>query len=302
MSKRASPAILGGFIVGAIVLIVAGILVFGSRKFTSEDLTYVLNFDGSVKGLDTGAPVMFRGVKVGVVSNIRLIVNSKGSDIKIPVTINLDPSTLTQMNGDIDSNAGQYVHQMIANGLTAELQMQSLITGKLLIELEFDNNRGSGKVDNNHGEIPTKQSIIKQLQKRMEALQLEEIPIEEILHQGIKAVQAVETILTSPELMGIIKGLNLTLIETQKLARNMDKRLEVLGGSMQETMTSSRQFAGAAMETLQVIKNAASDNSALRYQLIDAFKELSSTARSVRVMTDYLHQHPESLFYGKGSK
>ena len=138
MSKRSSPTIIGGFIIGVAVLIIAGIFVFGTNKFRSNELNYILNFDGSVKGLDLGAPVVFRGVNVGVVSNIKLVVNSAGSNLKIPVTISVDPSRITDAESSINQDAKKYIFQMIKNGLKAELQLQSLITGKLLIELEFD--------------------------------------------------------------------------------------------------------------------------------------------------------------------
>lgn len=327
MSKRASPTIIGGFIVGSIVLTIVGILIFGSNKFMSDEVSYVLNFEGSVKGLDIGSPVVFRGVKVGVVSNIKLVVSVEENDIRIPVTINIDPSTLTQDGSNSNNNVRRYINQMIKSGLKAELKMQSLITGKLIIELEFNPDEVPQKTIYAGDEIPTNQSMIKKLAKKIEELQLEEFPIEEVLHNGVRAIQAIEKILTSPSLMGSIEGLNGTLKVVQRLGENMeirmgpfmndmqktmnvvqklaghlDNRMGPLADSLQETMETSRVFAKTAEGTLKVIENIASENSALRYQLLDGFEQLTAASRSVRVLTDYLHQHPESLFYGKGSR
>ncbi len=320
MSKRSSPTIIGGFIVGVLVLIIAGIFVFGTNKFTSNELNYVLKFDGSVKGLDIGAPVVFRGVNVGVVSDINLVINTAGSNLVIPVNISINPSKITDAESDVNQDAGKYIHQMIKNGLKAQLQLQSLITGKLLIELEFDPENRPDHVNPDAFEIPTKQSIIKKLRKRIENLQLEEFPIEEVLHDGIRAIQAIEKILTSPDLMGTISGLNKTLSAVEGLVRNLDEKIDPITTTLQGTMARSESFVDTAETTLKAFEkammssqsffttaesslkafeNIASDDSGLRYQLIDSFQQLSSAARSLRVMADYLHQHPESLFYGK---
>jgi len=62
--------VIGAFVVGAIVCMVAGVLLFGGGKFFTEKLPYVLFFDSSVEGLHIGAPVIFRGVQVGQVTEI----------------------------------------------------------------------------------------------------------------------------------------------------------------------------------------------------------------------------------------
>jgi paraquat-inducible protein B len=59
MSKQANKTLIGAFVVGAIVLAVAGILVFGSGDFFSVRPMFVMYFEGSVSGLNVGAPVTF---------------------------------------------------------------------------------------------------------------------------------------------------------------------------------------------------------------------------------------------------
>ena len=77
MSKQANKTLIGGFVVGAIVLVTAGILIFGSGNFFSERPVFVMFFEGSVSGLNVGAPVTFRGVKIGTVKEISLFFDRK---------------------------------------------------------------------------------------------------------------------------------------------------------------------------------------------------------------------------------
>jgi paraquat-inducible protein B len=72
MGRRSNPTLIGAFIVGAVALIVIGLLVFGRGQLFTEKRTYVLYFDGSVKGLNVGAPVDFQGVKIGSVTDIKV--------------------------------------------------------------------------------------------------------------------------------------------------------------------------------------------------------------------------------------
>ena len=87
MSKQANPTLIGIFVAGAIALIVAGILIISGGKLLLTDKTnYVLYFKGSVKGLNIGSPVSFRGVNIGTVTDIQLVVNEEESDIPVSYT------------------------------------------------------------------------------------------------------------------------------------------------------------------------------------------------------------------------
>ena len=81
MGRRANPTVIGAFIIGAVALIVIGLLVLGRGQFFSDTQTFVLYFDGSIKGLNIGAPVDFQGVRIGSVTDIHVIYDSKTSDI-----------------------------------------------------------------------------------------------------------------------------------------------------------------------------------------------------------------------------
>ena len=85
-----NQAVIGAFVVGAVVLAVVGVIVFGSGKMFQEVDKYVLYFEGSVKGLNVGAPVTFRGVKIGSVTGISLRANPENLEVRIPVVIEIE--------------------------------------------------------------------------------------------------------------------------------------------------------------------------------------------------------------------
>ena len=93
MSTKVSKTAIGAFVLGAIVLLVAAVLVLGAGKFFTKKHTYITYFVGSVKGLNLGSPVTFRGVKVGEVTDISIVADptSKDDRLKIPVIFDLVP-------------------------------------------------------------------------------------------------------------------------------------------------------------------------------------------------------------------
>ena len=100
MSKQANTKLIGGFVIGAVVLIMAGILLFGSGKLFSHQKKFVLFFEDSVKGLNIGSPVDFRGVNIGTVTDIKIVLNKKDLSLRIPVFIEIEPKRIALQHGD----------------------------------------------------------------------------------------------------------------------------------------------------------------------------------------------------------
>ncbi len=81
MSQKASATAIGAFVLGAVALIVVGLLSFGSGKFLKNVETYALFFEGNAKGLSIGAPASFRGVKIGSVKDIKLVDDQSTDEV-----------------------------------------------------------------------------------------------------------------------------------------------------------------------------------------------------------------------------
>ena len=165
--SKANPAVVGGFVIGAIALIVIGLLVFGGTGWFIDRNKYVAYFPGSVKGLQVGAPVDFRGVNVGQVTDITVLFNPQEVSARIPVIIELDPTQIEVAGRDQAVSETADPERLIEAGLRAQLQAQSLLTGLLFVNLDFYPNapeRLEGG-DEPYPEIPTIPSGFEQLQQ-----------------------------------------------------------------------------------------------------------------------------------------
>ena len=323
MSKQANKTVIGAFVVGALVLTVIGVVTFGSGKFLKERVPYVLYFEGSVKGLDVGASVDFRGVKIGRVTDIVLRANPVEVTLEIAVYIEIEPERLKRIDDTpVDRGPAEIMRLLVEKGLRAKLEAQSLVTGKLIIELDFAPEKPAvyHDIDPDYTEIPTVQSELAEL-----AARIEKAPIEEILEKLNSAVSGIEQVVNSPEIMESIRSLERTLKGAEKLVKNVDEQVEPLATGLDGTIRDARKLVThideqveplaenlnvaideataavtQAQDTLKSVEGSAGEDSLVLYELSVALKELSSAARSVRLLADYLSQHPESVLRGKG--
>ena len=90
MSKQASPTLIGGFVIGAVALVVAGVLIFGSGKFFSDTISAVMYFEGDLKGLQDGAAVAYEGVNIGTVTSIGVFIDSDTYAARTPVVVEIN--------------------------------------------------------------------------------------------------------------------------------------------------------------------------------------------------------------------
>ena len=229
---------IGGFVLGAVALVVAGVLIFGSGRFLTERLTYVLHFEGSVKGLNIGSPVLFRGVKVGAVKDIRIQAESDLVTILIPVLIDLEPKRFGDPRRAADPAAN--LERLIKAGLRARLELQSLVTGQLMVELDFHPDKPIKLLGNKseYPEIPTIKSGMQEL-----ARTIEKLPLDQLANKLTSAIAGIEKAVNSPEVAESIINLNKTLKETKRLVRNVNSRIEPLASSLEETIKEYGKLA-----------------------------------------------------------
>lgn len=324
MSKRASKTVIGVFVVSALALVVAGVLIFGSGDFLKERYKFVLFFQDSVKGLNVGAPVVFIGVKIGEVKDIAVIQDPLKSSFYIQVIIELTSGKLKKSITKEFSGVKEiykYCNQLIEQGLRAELGLQSVLTGQLQIELDFHPEEKSILVGTNtkYKEIPTIPSKFERLTKR-----LENLPIEEIVDKVSSSLNRIDALLNSSGTVEFLQSMKLTMEDAKKisykvnkqvqplmnkldealdaygkLAQNLDRQIVPLSSNIEELVKVVTEASKQADKTLKSIENVVGEDSIATVELTTTLKEFSSAARSIRYLADYLNRHPETLVRGK---
>ncbi|MDP2905965.1 MAG: MlaD family protein, partial [Candidatus Omnitrophota bacterium] len=134
MIRKANKTLIGAFVVGALALFIIAITVFGSGMMFKRADKYVLYFNGSVKGLSVGAPVIFRGVKIGNISDINLFYDDKDNEVLIMVVIDVE---LERVKGIPDKIGYPDYNALVKRGLKAKLEIQNFITGQLMLAFDF---------------------------------------------------------------------------------------------------------------------------------------------------------------------
>jgi paraquat-inducible protein B len=277
MSRKANPTAIGAFVVGGLVLAIGGLIAFGGGKFFKDTTTYVMYFESSVSGLRVGAPVEFRGVQVGEVRDIRGTI-SEDLEIQIPVYVEIGEGRLQPKRANAAPiRREQAIPVLIKRGMRAQLALQSLVTGQFYIELDFHPDQpprfvGDGTVP----EIPTVPSALSKLRERFEAL-----PLDELAHEAIAALQGINGLVSSEELGNAIDSASEALRQIRQLADQLGQDLPPMVASAQQAFS------------------IAAEDSPVRYQLESSLSELSAAARAIRSFAEYLERHPEALLTGK---
>lgn len=336
MAKQANRMMIGGFVVTAVLLLAASLVVFGSGKFFKKTTKYILYFDGSVKGLHVGAPVLFQGVQIGTVGSITLKIDPKESLTEIPVIIEVEPDRFSVVGGggQTPENRRQTVQKLVAMGLRAVLQVQSLITGQLMVELDFYPGTPVNLRSSNGAllEIPTIPSTTERLANALQNLDLKEME-----KKLTNTLNGIERLVNDPdlkagigELKGVLSdarrmvqnvnarvgpladGVDATVQDTRRLVKNLDGRIGPLAESVNRTVAqygklardADRQLGSVTAsldKTLSGARGVLSDDAPVIIGLEAALGEISAAARSIRQLANTLDQHPEALIQGLGT-
>ena len=307
MAKQSFKTAVGAFVIGGLALLVAGIILLGGGRMFSDDIEYVLYFDGSVSGLNIGAPVVFRGVPMGQVTRISLEAN-----VTIPVYIRLDENSIVRagVTGELTDNFRQEIlRRLIQRGLRARLQLQSLITGQYRVELDFlPNTPANFRSPMPDREIPTLPSPIDTLQRTVASL-----PLEEMAHTTAGILEKLNAALSGDALERGIKAFATSFEEAQALLAGMQESQKTLAQALEKlnaAATSAQHDLPQALQSTRDAMNNVSSvslatkavverNAPLTQELRRLIQESAAAVRSLRAFMDVLERNPEALLRGK---
>ena len=238
-------------------------------------------FEQSVRGLTEGAPIDFLGVEIGRVRTFALQYDSKRDRFPVQVLAEIYPMRLGAMRtallrsapGGADPDA-DLLQRLVDHGMRAQLRTGNLLTGQLYVALDFRpaQARLPLQVEDGTVTLPTVPGTLSELQPQIAAIvqKVSKIPFDDI----------------GRDLQSVLKGANATITQLTPEARKAMAEVE-------RTLTKAQ----ASLDSLD--RGLLDPNAPVQRNLEETLLELQRTARSLRVLSDYLQLHPESLLRGK---
>ncbi|MEX3548345.1 MAG: MlaD family protein [Burkholderia sp.] len=235
----------------------------------------VMNFNQSLRGLSVGAPVDFRGIVLGNVTNIAIDYDPKTKSFMMPVTMNIYPERLGKRFRDLVQKGGELAQRdiltrLVEHGLHGQLRTGNLLTSRLYVAVDFFPKASSVKIDLTRKpvELPTVPNTLDELQLQVAdiAKKLDKMPLDQISN-----------------------NLNEVLKHADQLFQQIDTQV---APQARDTLSAAKQTFTTAEATLQ-------QDSPLQAGVRGALKELTRTLQSLNNLADYMERHPESLLRGK---
>ncbi len=301
------PALVGAFVLSGLALFVAALILFAGTSLFTREVRAVTYFKGSVAGLEVGAPVTFRGVRVGSVTRIGVNIDLKDLSARVPVYMQMNPSTV-RLAGYGPNDPESIFRRLLMAGLETQLGMQSLVTGQLRVDLDLKPEAHvtylGGNADGN--EIPSSPSTLQTLEDEIAELPLKAIA--QNANQTLESIKRVTDTLgprvgpmldslkqTSDAAHGTMDAARETLAHIDGLAIDGKLQLKDNGDALRSVLASSDRTVHDADALIVSLNEMTAPNSRIRDDLQSATRDLAASASALRNFTHEIERNPSDL-------
>jgi paraquat-inducible protein B len=303
----AKPALVGAFVLSGLALFIVALILFAGTHLFGHQLSAVTYFQGSVAGLEVGAPVTFRGVRVGSVKGIGVSINLKNLSSRIPVYMEINPSgiKLDGFSGDDDKTVRR---RLLAAGLEAQLGMQSLVTGELRVDLDLQPGAHAAYLggDIRGDEIPSSTSRLQTLEDEIAQLPLKQIAdnanltlvsIRKVTDQlGPRVGPLLDSLKrTSESAHGTMDAAHVAATHIDSLAVEGQSQVTANGDALKGLIASSDRTVRDADALVLSLNEMTAPNSRMRDDLQSTMRDLAASASSLRTFTRDIERNPSHL-------
>ena len=317
MSQQRSFAI-GAFIVGAIFVVFITLLFLSGGKIFSDKERVIMYFVGSVQGLQIGAPIKLKGVVLGEITDIQINFQSDDKSVLTAVTADL---ALERINRKGLNVTREFFEEAVTQGLRAQLNFQSFLTGLLYVELDFFPDVPAQRYgfQNKHMELPTVPTAFEEISKNLQEINIKGL-VENLdkltlqfsqLVEGGDIQQTLGSFKTAADSMAkasnsltddisaLSQNLTNTSNELNQLLTTFNQHAPDIANNVNMNLLQLQQSLQQFNKTAQSLDSTFSEDSPLVYQLNRTLKDVSRSATALRNLSDTLEQQPEALLRGK---
>jgi paraquat-inducible protein B len=272
----------------------------------SRKIHFLAYFDGTVRGLAVGAPVEFRGIKVGEVVDVKLQFNTDDTSFRIPVLCAIEPDRIERFGKNVDFGKEESAEadmwaKLVGKGLRAQLRTGVLLTGQLYVNLDIypDADSAAMGYDGVYPILPTVPEPVQEIAAGLTELlnRLEKLPIDQIGKDLGDTVRHAKEFLGANDLAEAVVSLNKSMGQLQTFTAGLNSDLSPKVSDLLEQSSRAMVRGQGALSAAEKVLNA---DAPLTYELGQTLKELARAARAVSELADLLERNPQSLIYGKG--
>lgn len=271
--------------------------VIDEEAFTRK-LQFVMYFKGSVRGLNPGAPVEFKGIQIGSVLDVKLEFNSEDTSFRIPVVVEIEPDRIVDRTAEADAPAANMLQTLVDRGLRARLSTGSLLTGQLYVELNMYPGTDIVYVGDNttpYPELPTIPGVFEAMTESIQNFvgKLETVDIEAIGENILGILDGTNELLNKAESEQTVTDLQSSVRSLKNILRDVES------ADLSETIGAANEALKGINQTLEMVDGVLKPNSPLQYNIIEVTSELEETARALRSLLEMLERQPQAIIFGR---
>ncbi len=309
MSKSFNKIKIGLFVISAIILFVFLLIVFSSNNVFSHNVRFYTFFNTSLNGLDLGAPVKFKGVRVGSVESINIIHDDDTDEACACVLIKIDANAFKTINGRhvVERDYDAFYAEQIAHGMAAKLALDSLVTGKSFVAIDYYP-RATERYfkdieDLKYQQMPSMATnldeflaSVETLMKNLSNLNLSSVVsnLDDVLSKIYQSLDEIDFKHVSGSFINLCNSWS-NLANDERI----QKILDVTYSALSKVDTHIDQSFSNFNDVLDVITDMCKSNSYFRERMEECLLQLEKMLRSVREFFDFLERNPNALIAGK---
>jgi paraquat-inducible protein B len=309
VSKKINPLYVGSFVVSSVLVFVLLLAIFSSSTLFVPTVRFYVFFDTSLNGLDIGTAVKFKGVRIGSVEDINIIYDSDIDKACASVLLKIDATSLRTMKNRRASNKDyrEFYAEQISRGLAAKLSLDSVVTGKSFVALDYyprDDERYFKDIDGlKYQQMPSMRTDFDEFIANIDSIvkNVMQVDFGEI-SDNFNAFLA--------DLRNAIRGMDLRRVGTSfsescenlsKFLRNgaLENVFRKIGGVVDKF---DARFDGVVDEisgAFANIRKMFNDSSPFVEYLRANLLQLERMLRSLRELLDFLERNPNAILTGK---
>lgn len=269
--------------------------LYGDRDSVQEErytlkYFYRLKFSHSMRGLSVGAPVEFRGMKVGEVVDVQLasVDNQPNS---LHVYISLEPQRLDPDEQPDRQAFDMQLAELVAEGMRAQIKTASFVTGAKYIDLTFPQSATPGEfvLFDNFADLPTVAEHGQDLDQQLSNLakKINEIPIGQIGEDLGQSMTSLNKLLATFAEQNTAQKVDDTLANISQASGQFE-------GTLEQAQAALQEFA----RTLKSFDSMVAPDSKTQYQLQETLESMEESAQSFNRLLEKLNDKPNSLIFG----